>query len=76
MPERFGFAGLGQMGAPMAGNIAGAKFALTVYDKAGTAARVPEGASPVESLEELAQAAETIFLSLPDGPATCHAPSC
>jgi len=70
MPERFGFAGLGQMGAPMADNIAGAKFALTVYDKAGTAARVLGGASPVESLEELAQAAETIFLSLPDGPAT------
>ena len=34
---RFGFAGLGQMGGPMATNIAAAGFDLSVFDKAGTA---------------------------------------
>jgi len=69
-PGRFGFAGLGQMGGPMAANIAKGGFALAVYDKAGTAARAPDKAMPVESLESLAAQVETLFLSLPDGPAT------
>ncbi len=69
-PERFGFAGLGQMGGPMAANIAAGGFSLSVYDKAGTAGRAPEKAAVVESLEDLAGGAETIFLSLPDGPVT------
>ncbi len=69
-PERFGFAGLGQMGGPMAANIAAGGFSLSVYDKAGTAGRAPEKAAAVESLEDLAGGAETIFLSLPDGPVT------
>jgi 3-hydroxyisobutyrate dehydrogenase-like beta-hydroxyacid dehydrogenase len=64
-----GFAGLGQMGGPMAANIAKGGFALVVYDKAGTAKRTPAKTTPVESLAELAKAAETIFISLPDGPA-------
>jgi 3-hydroxyisobutyrate dehydrogenase len=34
---RLGFIGLGQMGAPMAANIARAGFELAVFDKAGTA---------------------------------------
>ena len=38
---RLGFIGLGQMGAPMAANIARAGFELAVFDKAGTAARAP-----------------------------------
>ena len=45
MPEQFGFIGLGQMGGPMAGNIAAKGFALTVYDKAGTQGLAPEGAA-------------------------------
>lgn len=65
-----GFAGLGQMGGPMAVNIAAGGFALIVYDKAGTAERAPEGSTAVDSLEALAAGAETIFLSLPDGPAS------
>ena len=69
-PERFGFAGLGQMGGPMAANIAAGGFSLSVYDKAGTAGRAPEKTVAVESLEDLAEGAETIFLSLPDGPVT------
>ncbi|MCH7936698.1 MAG: NAD(P)-dependent oxidoreductase [Proteobacteria bacterium] len=65
-----GFAGLGQMGGPMAANIAGGGFPLIVHDKAGTAERAPPGATAVDSLEALAAGAETLFLSLPDGPAT------
>jgi 3-hydroxyisobutyrate dehydrogenase-like beta-hydroxyacid dehydrogenase len=54
----------------MAANIAGGGFSLSVYDKAGTAERTPEGADAVESLDALAGSVETLFLSLPDGPAT------
>lgn len=69
-PGRLGFAGLGQMGGPMAANIAKGGFDLVVYDKAGTAERTPDRTTPVDSLAELAAQAETVFLSLPDGPAT------
>ena len=67
---RFGFAGLGQMGGPMAANMAAAGFDLSVYDKAGTAERAPDGAKPLESLDALAAVVDTLFLSLPDGPVT------
>jgi 3-hydroxyisobutyrate dehydrogenase-like beta-hydroxyacid dehydrogenase len=63
-----GFIGLGQMGGPMATNIARAGFGLTVFDKAGTAERAPPGATHAESLEDAAARADTLFLSLPDGP--------
>jgi len=36
-PTKFGFLGLGQMGSPMANNIAVGGFELHVYDPAGTA---------------------------------------
>jgi len=65
---RLGFIGLGQMGAPMAANIARAGFELAVFDKAGTAARAPAGATLAASVEDAAAWAETLFLSLPDGP--------
>ncbi len=65
-----GFAGLGQMGGPMAANIAAGGFDLSVYDKAGTADRAPEKTTAADSLEDLAGGAETLFLSLPDGPAS------
>lgn len=67
---RFGFAGLGQMGGPMAANIAAAGFDLSVFDKAGTAGRAPDGAKPVNSLDQLAAQIDTVFLSLPDGAAS------
>ena len=35
-PQKLGFIGLGQMGAPMATNIANGGFDLSVYDQAGT----------------------------------------
>ena len=67
---RFGFAGLGQMGGPMAANIVAAGFDLSVFDKAGTAERAPDGANPLESLDALAAVVDTLFFSLPDGPVT------
>ena len=67
---RFGFAGLGQMGGPMAANIVAAGFDLSVFDKAGTAERASDGAKPLESLDALAAVGDTLFLSLPDGPVT------
>ena len=67
---RFGFAGLGQMGGPMAANIVAAGFDLSVFDKAGTAERASDGAKPLESLDALAAVVDTLFLSLPDGPVT------
>ena len=68
--RRFGFAGLGQMGGPKATNMSAAGFDLSVYDKAGTAERAPDGAKLAVTLAELAANAETLFLSLPDGVAT------
>ena len=66
---RLGFIGLGQMGGPMAANIARGGFELSVFDQAGTTARAPEGATAAASVAEVAGRAESVFLSLPDGPA-------
>lgn len=64
-PETVGFVGLGQMGGPMAANVAAKGFDLVVFDIAVTAA--PEGAKVVASLAEAARAVDTLMLSLPDG---------
>ena len=66
-PTAIGFIGLGQMGAPMAANIAKAGTVLICYDKAGTEERLPAGATAAASIAEVVGAADTIFLSLPDG---------
>ena len=71
MPEQaiiVGFVGLGQMGQPMAANIAKAGNTVICFDKAGTAGRLPAGAQAAASLAEVVQTADTLFLSLPDGP--------
>ena len=65
----YGFVGLGNMGGPMAANLARSGAELVVFDKAGTAARAPAGARAAGSTTEVSAAAETVFLSLPDGPA-------
>ncbi|MDA0704758.1 MAG: NAD(P)-dependent oxidoreductase [Proteobacteria bacterium] len=64
-----GFVGLGNMGGPMAANLAAAGTSLLVYDKAGTAERAPEGAEIAQSLGEIARRAGTVLLSLPAGAA-------
>lgn len=63
-----GFVGLGQMGGPMAANIAAGGADIIVYDKAGTAERAPEGAKLANSFDGVLAAADTVFLSVPDGP--------
>jgi len=64
----YGFIGLGQMGGPMAANIAKAGLPLHVFDAAGTKDRAPEGAIVESSLAAVLAKADTVFLSLPDGP--------
>ncbi len=63
-----GFVGLGQMGAPMAANIAKGGFDLLCFDKAGSEERSPDGARPAASLAQVCAETDTVFLSLPDGP--------
>jgi 3-hydroxyisobutyrate dehydrogenase len=65
-----GFVGLGNMGLPMASNIAAAGFDLVGYDVAGTENRIPEGASSANSIAEVIQRADSVLLSVPDGTAT------
>ena len=73
--DRIGFIGLGNMGGPMAANLAAGR-ALIVHDAAGTRERAPENAVAAESVAEVVAAASLVFLSLPDGPvvdAVCDA---
>lgn len=62
-----GFIGLGQMGNPMAANIAKAGFKPLCFDSAGTEKLTPSGATSASSLAQVAAQTETIFLSLPNG---------
>jgi 3-hydroxyisobutyrate dehydrogenase len=62
-----GFIGLGNMGNPIATNLAKAGATLVVFDAAGTAERAPEGAAVAESVEEVARDSDIVLLSLPDG---------
>ena len=66
-PAVLGFVGLGNMGGPMAANLAAAGFALVCFDAAGTAERMPPGATAAEDLAEVAARVDTVMLSLPDG---------
>ena len=65
-----GFIGLGAMGSRMAANVQNAGFSLVCYDSAGTVERAPAGADTAHSVTEVAQAADVVLLSLPDGAAT------
>ena len=64
-PKTLGFIGLGQMGQPIAANIANGPAPLLCYDL--VAGRAPEGATEVVSMAEVVAGAETTFLSLIDG---------
>ena len=63
----FGFIGLGNMGAPMAANLARAGRRLLVHDAAGTRERAPPGAVLADDSHAVARDADAIILSLPDG---------
>jgi 3-hydroxyisobutyrate dehydrogenase len=65
-----GFVGLGNMGHPMATNVAKAGFELVCFDAAGTQERLPDGATAATSLADVFARADTVLLSVPDGPAT------
>lgn len=67
-PSVIGFIGLGQMGGPMAANITKGAKEVIVYDKAGTAERAPKGAKLANSLGDVLSSADTVFMSVPDGP--------
>ncbi|MBV7392914.1 3-hydroxyisobutyrate dehydrogenase [Mameliella sp. DP3N28-2] len=59
-----GFIGLGNMGAPMAANLAKAGHAVKGFDVAGTTA---EGVTPVATAEEAATGADVVITMLPNG---------
>ncbi|WP_416969676.1 NAD(P)-dependent oxidoreductase [Streptomyces sp. 4F14] len=61
-----GFVGLGNMGGALAGNLVRSGFELVAHDTAGPA-RTPLGARWSPSPADLARAADTVVLSLPDG---------
>jgi 3-hydroxyisobutyrate dehydrogenase len=66
----YGFLGLGNMGSPMAANIAAAGFEVVGYDAAGTKDRLPEGVCAADSVADVVRACDTVFLSVPDGRVT------
>ncbi|MEU3781927.1 NAD(P)-dependent oxidoreductase [Streptomyces sp900129855] len=61
-----GFVGLGAMGGALASNLVRAGFEVVAYDAAGPA-RTPTGARWAPSAADVARAAGTVVLSLPDG---------
>lgn len=70
MSIRYGFIGLGAMGAPIAGNLVAAGEDVIVFDIAGTEERAPADATIARDLPHIAKTADCIFLSLPDGAAS------
>jgi len=65
--KHLGFIGLGNMGAPMAGRLLDAGYALTVFDTREDALRpfVAKGAQTASSPAALASAVDTVLVSLP-----------
>jgi len=61
---KIGFIGLGNMGAPMAANLAAAGHQVSGFD---TAAPCPAGVSPAESAANAAKDAEVVITMLPNG---------
>lgn len=59
-----GFIGLGNMGAPMAHNLAAAGHSLRGYDTAGTTA---EGVTSVDTAEAACEGADFVITMLPNG---------
>ncbi|RDD66931.1 3-hydroxyisobutyrate dehydrogenase [Thalassococcus profundi] len=61
---KIGFIGLGNMGAPMAANLAKAGHSVRGFD---TASVVVDGVEPVNSATEAAEGAEVVITMLPNG---------
>lgn len=69
--EKIGFIGLGRMGKPMALNIIGAGYPLTVYNrtKEKTTPLAQAGATVADSPAEVAEASQVVITMLSDSPA-------
>lgn len=69
MAGNAGFVGLGQMGLPMAGNLAAAGYTVHVFDRSSgameQAARI-KGAKPCASAAEAASKSDVLFTALPN----------
>jgi 2-hydroxy-3-oxopropionate reductase len=66
---KLGFIGLGIMGAPMAGHLLAAGHELFAQSRSGVpAALLEQGAKACATAAEVAQAADIIFLMVPDTP--------
>ena len=65
MGEHIGFIGLGNIGKPIADNIARGGYTLSVYDLAGTKERAPMGSFVASSVSQVAERANIVFLCLP-----------
>jgi len=67
---QLGFIGTGHMGAPMAANLLAAGHGMVVHDldREATTPLVEAGAVRAESVAEVGEAAEFVFLSLPGPP--------
>jgi 3-hydroxyisobutyrate dehydrogenase-like beta-hydroxyacid dehydrogenase len=65
--DRLGFIGVGRMGGPMARRLLADGYKLTVYDSSPAALKplVKAGADAAGSIAEVAEAAETVLVSLP-----------
>lgn len=61
---KIGFIGLGNMGAPMAANLAKAGYDVTGFDVAGTTA---EGAAVATKIDEAATGMDVVITMLPNG---------
>ncbi|MEO1139129.1 MAG: 3-hydroxyisobutyrate dehydrogenase [Pseudomonadota bacterium] len=61
---KIGFIGLGNMGAPMATNLANAGHDVTGFDTAGVTA---EGVGQADTAEDAAKAADVVITMLPNG---------
>jgi 3-hydroxyisobutyrate dehydrogenase-like beta-hydroxyacid dehydrogenase len=66
MKDTIGWIGVGSIGHRMAKHLANGGYKLVVAD-AGSTARAPAGSTIAKSNAEVAQAAEIVILSLPDG---------
>src|SRR5512134_1011022 len=66
---KLGFVGLGIMGKPMAGHLIAAGHEVSLHSRSGVPQELKEkGGKPCRSAKEVAQAADVVFLMVPDTP--------
>ena len=70
MINTYGFIGLGDMGKPMADNLVKSQKKIYVFDAFDIEKKVPKGCYATESVDELSNNTEIIFISVPDGKAS------